>query len=314
MTDCLIFSHPACAGHDMGPGHPESPARLKAVLRALEADEFKHLPRREAPRARREILVRVHPEPYLDRIDAVFDQAEAEDARVRLDADTAVGPGSREAASRSAGAAVAAVDAVMGGEAPRAFCATRPPGHHAEPAHSMGFCIYSNAAIAAMHAHHAHGAHRVAIVDFDVHHGNGTEACVENEAAILYASTHQWPLYPGTGRPGIGGIAENIVNAAMPPGATSAEFREIMESRLLPKVAAFQPELLIISAGFDAHHDDPLADCDLTDADYFWATEKLVAIADAACGGRVVSLLEGGYDLGALTRCTTQHMRALIAG
>jgi len=314
MTDCLIFTHPACAHHDMGHGHPESPARLKAVMQALDADEFRALARREAPICARDRLALVHPGLYLDRIDGIFARAEAEEDLVRLDADTSVGPGSRESALRAAGAAVAAVDAVMGGEVFRAFCAVRPPGHHAEPDRSMGFCVYSNAAIAAMHAHTAHGAHRVAVVDFDVHHGNGTEAFFENEPGLFYASTHQWPLYPGTGRPGVSGVAENILNAPMPPGAGSAEFRQSMSDRVLPTLERFQPDLLIISAGFDAHKDDPLADCDLEDEDYGWATEKLVGVAKRTCNGKVVSLLEGGYDLGALTRSTTHHVRALIAG
>jgi len=296
----------------MGRGHPESPARLAAVLQALDAPEFKDLPRREAPLATDLALGLVHPAHHLRRIEAVFAETEKQAERVRLDADTAVGQGSQEAALRSAGAAVAAVDAVMGGEAKRAFCATRPPGHHAEPDRSMGFCIYSNAAIAAMHAHRNHKAARVAIVDFDVHHGNGTEAFCLGEGALLYASTHQWPLYPGTGRPGVSGVADNVLNAALPPGATSEEFRDVMESQVLPVVRDFKPDLLIISAGFDAHRDDPLAECDLVEEDYFWATEKLVEIARECCDGKVVSLLEGGYDLRALNRCTTQHMRALI--
>jgi acetoin utilization deacetylase AcuC-like enzyme len=313
MTDCLIFTHPACAEHNMGRGHPESPARLKAVMEALDAPEFAGLERREAPRAARDALALVHPAPYLERIDTVFAEAEESGERVRLDADTSVGPGSKEAALRAAGAAVAAVDAVLGGEAPHAFCAVRPPGHHAEPNRSMGFCIYSNAAIAGKYALDHHKLHRVAIVDFDVHHGNGTEAFCEAEEGLYYASTHQWPLYPGTGRPGVSGIAENVLNAAMPPGTGSREFREIMERRILPKVEKFQPELLIISAGFDAHRDDPLAECNLQDEDYGWATEQLVGVAERCCEGRVVSLLEGGYDLGALSRCTAQHVRALTA-
>jgi acetoin utilization deacetylase AcuC-like enzyme len=230
---------------------------------------------------------------------------------VALDADTILSHGSIEAALRSAGAAVAAVDAVCTGPIRHAFCATRPPGHHAEPARPMGFCLFANAAIAARHAQAAHGLKRVAVADFDVHHGNGTQACFEADASLMLASSHQWPLYPGTGAPQERGVG-NIFNATLPPGADGAAFRAVWERELLPALDAFAPDLLIISAGFDAHMADPLAQLRLTEADFTWITEALCALAARHAAGRVVSLLEGGYDLDALGASVAAHVRALM--
>jgi acetoin utilization deacetylase AcuC-like enzyme len=304
----LILTHAACVAHDPGPHHPECPDRWRAVTRALEAEAFSTLPRAEAPRATREQILRVHPEAYLE---AILGAAPAPGDRVALDADTIMSHGSIEAALRSAGAAVAAVDAVCTGPIRHAFCATRPPGHHAEPARPMGFCLFANAAIAARHAQAVHGLTRVAVADFDVHHGNGTQSCFEADGSLMLASSHQWPLYPGTGAPQERGVG-NIFNATLPPGADGVAFRAVWERLLLPALDAFAPELLIISAGFDAHVADPLAQLRLTEADFAWITEALCAVAARHAEGRVVSVLEGGYDLDALSSSVAAHVRALM--
>ncbi|WP_198375468.1 histone deacetylase family protein [Neoroseomonas rubea] len=304
----LLLTHRACLHHDPGPHHPECPDRLRAVLQALDAGEFADLIRDQAPQATREQLMRVHPENYVDAILAIRPEP---DERVALDGDTLMSWGSAEAALRAAGAAVAAVDAVMQGEFRRAFCATRPPGHHCEPARPMGFCLFANAAVAARHAQAVHGAARVAVVDFDVHHGNGTQACFETEPSLFYASSHQWPLYPGTGDVTETGVG-NILNVTLPPGADGAAFRAAWGEQIIPALDDFDPDLLVISAGFDAHAADPLAQLRVREADFAWVTEALCAMADRRCGGKVVSLLEGGYDLEALGRSTAAHVRALM--
>ena len=304
----LLVSHPACLGHDAGVHHPERPQRLQAVLKALEGEEFSGLMRREAPEASIEQLGRVHPSAF---VRAVL-EAMPKSGHAAFDADTICSPGSREAALRASGAVVAAVDAVASGEVRNAFCAVRPPGHHAEPMQPMGFCIFNNVAVGALHAREAHGLERVAVVDFDVHHGNGTQAMFERDPALFFASTHQYPLYPGTGARGERGVG-NIVNAPLPPNAGSTEFRAAMEREVLPALIAFKPDFLLISAGFDAHRADPLASLNLEDADYRWASERLVEIAGDCCAGRVVSTLEGGYDLGALASASREHVRALMA-
>jgi acetoin utilization deacetylase AcuC-like enzyme len=304
----LLLTHRACLLHDPGPHHPECADRLRAVLRALEAEEFADLIRDEAPCATVDQLARVHPANYVEAILAINPEP---DEHLALDADTVMSRGSAEAALRAAGAAVAAVDAVCRGETRRAFCATRPPGHHAEPGRPMGFCLFANAAIAARHAQAAHGLRRVAVVDFDVHHGNGTQACFEADATLFYASSHQSPCYPGTGEAHERGVG-NIVNAPLPPGADGATFRAAWESSLLPALDAFAPNLLIISAGFDAHARDPLAQLRLREADFAWLTGELCRLAERRCGGKVVSLLEGGYDLEALAASTAAHVRALM--
>jgi acetoin utilization deacetylase AcuC-like enzyme len=305
----LLLTHRACLAHDMGEHHPECPDRLRAVLTALDAEEFADLIRETAaPEATVEQLCRAHPRNY---VDAILSIRPVPGERVQLDADTAMNHASAEAALRAAGAAVAAVDAVMGGEVRRAFCAIRPPGHHAEPARPMGFCFFSSAVVAARHAQAVHGARRVAILDFDVHHGNGSQACVEQDASILYASSHQMPLYPGTGDPMERGVG-NIFNIGLRAGSDGASFREAWEVALLPAVDSFAPELIIISAGFDAHARDPLAQLRVREADFAWLTAAICGIAEARCGGKVVSLLEGGYDLDALASSAAAHVRALM--
>ena len=304
----LLFSHRACLQHDPGPQHPECPDRLRAVLRALEAEEFVHLIRDEAPRATVEQLTRIHPAQYVEAILGIRPEP---DESVALDADTVMSWGSAEAALRAAGAGVAGVDAVCRGEVRRVFCAVRPPGHHAEPGRAMGFCLFANAAIAARHAQAAHGLTRVAVVDFDVHHGNGTQACFEHDPTLFFASSHQSPCYPGTGAPEEVGVG-NVHNAILPPGADGAAFRAAWRDLLLPALEAFGPELVVISAGFDAHARDPLAQLRVREADFAWLTAEICAIADRACGGRVVSLLEGGYDLDALASSAAAHVRALM--
>ncbi len=306
----LLYSHPACAEHEPGAMHPESPARLAAVLDALAAPEFAALVRCEAPPAAREQLVRVHPESYIDMVfEAIPDTGHAS-----LDADTTVSPGSGEAARRAAGALCAAVDAVATGAAGNAFCAVRPPGHHAEPSRPMGFCVFNNVAIGALHARGAHGYRRVAVVDFDVHHGNGTQAMFWDDPDLFFGSTHQMPLYPGTGAAEEQGAHGNIVNMPLAPMSGSGEFRAALSQTILPALRRFEPDFLLISAGFDAHADDPLAGLQFHEDDYAWVTEELLAVARESCGGRVVSTLEGGYNLAALAASAAAHVGALMAG
>jgi len=305
-----MFTHKSCIEHDPGPHHPECPDRLRAVMSALEAEEFQLLDRREAPHAEIDQIARVHDRDY---VHAVLD-AIPTDGRRSLDGDTHVSPASGEAALRAAGACCAAVDAVVAGEARNAFCAVRPPGHHAEPAIAMGFCLFNNAAIGAAHARAVHGLKRAAVVDFDVHHGNGTQAMFWNDADLFYASTHQSPLYPGTGGLSEHGAHHNIVNAPLAPRSGSSEFRAAMTETILPALRAFEPDILFISAGFDAHRADPLAMLNFETADYGWATTELMAVADDCCGGRLVSTLEGGYDLNALAASAAAHVRALMGG
>ena len=303
-----LFTHSACLYHDTGLGHPESADRLRAVLRAFEDEEFTYLDRRDAPLATVEQIARVHARAYVEGVLA----AVPTDGTIHLDADTVMSPGSGEAALRAAGALCAAVDAVVGGGVRNAFCAVRPPGHHAEAGQAMGFCLFNNVAIGALHARAAHGIERIAVVDFDVHHGNGTQAMFERDPALFYASTHQWPLYPGTGSPTERGVGGNILNLPLAPMAGSADFRAALQRELLPALEAFAPELILISAGFDAHADDPLAQLNLTDADYHWATVKMLELADRHARGRVISTLEGGYNLRALAASARAHVRALM--
>ena len=302
-----LYTHPACLLHDPGPGHAERPARLHAVLQALDHDRYAALDRIEAPRATREQLLRVHGAAHVEEILLGAPPGDM----LALDQDTVMGPGSTDAALRAAGAVVAAVDAVLGSAARRAFCAVRPPGHHATRDRAMGFCLFNNIAVAAAHALVAHGLKRIAIADFDVHHGNGTQAIFEHEPRVLFASSHQSPLYPDSGREDERGVG-NIVNGTLSPGAGSHEFRELWDSVLLPRLHAFKPQLVLISAGFDAHRNDPLADIRLGQEDYAWITERLAALADAHAGGRLISTLEGGYDLAALAASVSAHVGALM--
>ena len=305
----ILFTHSACLDHDPGRMHPEAPARLTAVLQAFDADEFDALERREAPRAQVEQVARAH---SLAFVEAVLNAIEA-DGNVAFDADTRASPGSGEAALRAVGAVCAAVDAVMAGEAQNAFCAVRPPGHHAEPHRAMGFCLFNNVAAGAAQAQAVHGLERIAVVDFDVHHGNGTQAKFWDNADLFYASTHQSPLYPGTGDRSERGQYGNIVNVPLAPMSGSVDFREAMTGEVLPALHSFGPDFILISAGFDAHVDDPLAGLRFTDDDFAWATAEIANIARDVCQSRLVSTLEGGYDLNALERCAAAHVRALMA-
>jgi acetoin utilization deacetylase AcuC-like enzyme len=302
-----LYTHPACLQHDPGPGHPESPARLQAVLAALDHDRFAALDRVEAPRASRAALERVHAPAYVERLLANA----PEEGVLRLDADTLMSPASAEAALRAAGAVVAAVDAVLNDHTQCAFCAVRPPGHHATANHAMGFCLFNNIAVGAAHALAAHGLQRVAIADFDVHHGNGTQDIFADEPRVLYVSSHQAPLYPGSGRAEDAGVG-NLANAPLPPGTGSQAFRRAWEDVLLPRLDAFAPQLLLISAGFDAHRADPLAQLRLDSEDYAWLTARLLDIARRHADGRLVSTLEGGYDLRALAASSAAHVEALL--
>ncbi len=302
MTTALI-SHEDCADHVTPPGHPEQVARLDAVLGALESLE---LLRVTAPLAAEDDLLRVHPKTHVDAMRA----AAPEQGWRSLDADTHMSAGTLKAAYRAAGGVVRAVDMVLGGEVKNAFVAVRPPGHHAERETAMGFCFFGNVAIGAKHALAHHGLERVAIVDFDVHHGNGTQDLVEDDGRILFCSTHQSPLFPGTGAADEVGVG-NVLNVPLPAGAGSDIFRDVMERVVLPRLDAFSPQLVIISAGFDAHMNDPLAGMNLTTEDFGWVTERLCDVADTHCKGRVVSSLEGGYDLAALGASAAAHVKVL---
>jgi acetoin utilization deacetylase AcuC-like enzyme len=306
----LLLTHPASYGHEMGPGHPERPDRIRVIEQALEQEAFQLLAREEAPRVSRAALLRVHPEAYV----AAIEEAAPEKGYTRLDADTMMSPGTLEAAMRAAGGAVFAVDEIMRGRLANAFVATRPPGHHAERATPMGFCFFNSAAVAARHAQAVHGAERVAIVDFDVHHGNGTQDIFWDDASVMYCSTHEMPLYPGTGALSERGEHNQIVNVPLRSGDGGEAFRQAFDIAILPRIEAFRPDLIVISAGFDAHRLDPLGHLNLVEADYAWATRRLMAIADESCGGRVVSLLEGGYDLAGLSRSVAAHVAVLMEG
>jgi len=299
-----VYTHPACLAHEPGPGHPECPARLAAVTSALRT-ALPALDWQQAPQATREQIGRVH---TADVIATVLDTPVTD--TLRLDADTALSPASAEAALRAAGAGVAAVDWVLGERRRRAFCAVRPPGHHATHRTPMGFCLFNSIAVAAAHALKAHGLERVSIVDFDVHHGNGTQDIFQRDRRVQYLSSHQIPLYPGTGRSDEHGVG-NILNAELPPGSGAAVFRAVWTNTLLPALDAFEPQLILVSAGFDAHHLDPLADLRLDAADYHWLSAELARLAGTHCDGRLVSMLEGGYSLTALRECTVAHVQAL---
>ena len=304
----LYITHPVALLHEMGPGHPERPDRLRAVEQALQADDFRDLMRERAQNGAREAIIRVHPEEYLDAIEI----ASPNQGYTRLDGDTVMNASSLEASMHAVGAACQAVDAVMAGRCDNAFVAMRPPGHHAERATAMGFCIFNNVAIAARHAQAVHGAERVVIMDFDVHHGNGSQDIFWADKSVIYSSTHQMPLYPGTGAVGERGDHDTIVNAPLRSGDGGEAFRAAMEGKILPRLDAFRPDLVLISAGFDAHHRDPLASLRFVEEDFGWATAKLMEIADRHCKGRVVSCLEGGYDLEGLSKSVAAHVRRLM--
>ncbi len=307
MTVALI-THPACLEHDTGPGHPERVERLQAVLAAIETADIPGLIREEAPRASADQLSAVHTREHIDRLLAL---EISEGDHTALDADTVLSSGSVEAALRAAGAAIRGVDLVLEGSAKAAFAAVRPPGHHAEPDLAMGFCLFNSIAVAAQHARHHHGLGRIAVADFDVHHGNGTQAAFWDDPALFFASSHQSPLYPGSGARHERGSSRNVANAPLAPGSSGSEFRAAWSRDLLPAIDAFAPDLLLVSAGFDAHASDPLAQMRLHADDYGWLTRELVALAGRHCGGWLVSSLEGGYDLAALGECAVAHVEAL---
>ncbi len=304
MTTALI-THAACLGHITPEGHPERVARLEHVLHGLEGKELKRV---TAPLAAEDDLLRIHPKSYLDDLR----DAQPDAGLIQLDADTFLSPGSIEAAYRGAGAMLRAVDMVLAGEVQNAFAAIRPPGHHAETDTSMGFCLFGNAALAAKYALDHHGLSRVAVVDFDVHHGNGTQDILWAEKRALFISSQQLPLWPETGRADEDGAYGQIVNIPLKPETDGAAMRAAYQEKAFPRLREFAPELVIISAGFDAHRDDPLAQLNWTTPDYAWLTQQLCTIADEFCGGRIVSTLEGGYDLNALTAATSAHVDELI--
>lgn len=302
-----LYTHRDCLFHDTGDGHPERSDRLRAVLHQLDLEKFPELLRIEAPLAARETIALVHTGAYLDHIDKSAPEA----GIIYLDPDTRMSPGSKAAAYRAAGAVCAAIDAVMEQPDSNAFCAIRPPGHHAEADHAMGFCLFNNVAVGAFYARQRYGLERVAVIDFDVHHGNGTQAVFENDPGMFYGSTHQAPYYPGTGDAGEHGVG-NIINVPLAAGTGSQVFRAAYDDIILPALDAFKPELLLVSAGFDAHEKDPLADFNLTNEDFSWISRKLLQIADIHASGRLVSVLEGGYDLEGLAEGVDAHVKALL--
>lgn len=300
-----LLTHADCLGHVTPNGHPERVARLEHILHALEALDLNRV---TAPLAADDDLLRVHPESYIRDIR----QTRPSEGLAQIDGDTFMSPGSVDAAYRAAGAVVRAVDMVLGGEAPNAFCAIRPPGHHAETDTAMGFCLFGNAALAAKHALDHHGLKRVAVVDFDVHHGNGTQDLLWDEKRALVITSQQMPLWPGSGRPDETGAYETVLNIPLAPGTGGAEMRAAYETQAFPRLRAFKPELIIVSAGFDAHQDDPLANLNWSTGDFAWVTAELCKIAGEVCDGRIVSTLEGGYDLNALAEATRAHVEELM--
>lgn len=302
-----LISHRDCVGHEMSPGHPECPQRIDVINdQLMKQDLFDYLQHHEAPKADKQHLLLAHTEPYVDLIHA---KAPAS-GTVQLDADTAMNPFSLDAGLRAAGAGTLAVDLVCEGKADNAFCLTRPPGHHAEKIQAMGFCFFGNIAIAARHAIHKYGLERIAILDFDVHHGNGTEDIVDGDPNILFCSSFQHPFYPGAYRDN---VADQRINVPLASGSGSVEFRHAISSIWLPALEAFKPQMIMISAGFDAHSEDPLASLHLLDDDFVWITQQIMDVADRHCDGKIVSMLEGGYALPALSRCAAAHIRGLMS-
>ncbi|MBL4786486.1 MAG: histone deacetylase family protein [Cohaesibacteraceae bacterium] len=308
----VYLSHEACLEHQIPAGHPERPDRLRAIENVLKHERFDKLQRQSAPMGTLEAIALVHPERHVDRLR----HALPEEGLVALDGDTSVSPGTWDAAVLSVGAATKAIDLISSGDADNCFCGMRPPGHHATTDQMMGFCFFNNAAIAAKYARTHHEFERVAIFDFDVHHGNGTQEIFWSDPDVLYCSTHNWPFYPGTGaldETGADGL-NNIVNAPLSVGSQGFHFRDAVENRVLPAIEAFSPDLLILSAGFDAHHLDPLGEMQLTADDFSWVTGKLLDQAGKSCDYRLVSLLEGGYDLEGLSESVSAHVDRLLHG
>ncbi|MDO9142284.1 MAG: histone deacetylase family protein [Methylobacter sp.] len=305
----LYYSHPDFLFHQTGAGHPECPDRIAYIDRAVSGQDFAGLIRQNPPLGSEQQVRLIHPQFHINAIVAAI----PEQGTHYLDQDTVLSTGSGKAAFRAVGAVCDAVDNVLAGTADNAFCAVRPPGHHAEPALAMGFCLFNNIAIAAAYAQQHHQLERIAIVDFDVHHGNGTQAAFYHQPNVLYASSHEMPHYPGTGYPEETG-AGNIINVPLAAGDSGNEFRQKYRRIILPALEKFKPELLLISAGFDAHKDDPLASIGLVEADFAWITQELMGIADSYCHGRIISALEGGYNLNALAASAAIHIKALMAG
>jgi acetoin utilization deacetylase AcuC-like enzyme len=306
----LFVTHPACLEHTNPQGHPERPDRLRAIDAVLSEDRFQQLERALAPEASFDAIALCHSEHEIGEIRHLAPKQ----GFVHIDADTSMSPGSLEAILRSAGGAIAAVDAVASGTVGNAFVATRPPGHHAEISRPMGFCFFNNVAIAARYAQRKYGVGRVAVVDFDVHHGNGTQDIFWADPSVMYCSTHQMPLFPGSGAASERGEHDTIVNAPLQAEDGSAEFRAAFEQQILPRLQHYAPELMMISAGFDAHHRDPLANINLQAADFAWVTQRLMEVADTTAQGRIVSVLEGGYDLQGLGESVDAHVSALMHG
>jgi acetoin utilization deacetylase AcuC-like enzyme len=304
----LLLSHRSSLDHQTPPGHPERPDRIRAIEQVLGESRFDKLVREQAPEGTLDSVTLCHSEHYISELRHIAPQS----GLIYLDADTSMSPGTWEAAMRGVGGAVAATDAVMSGTHGNAFVAMRPPGHHAEISRPMGFCLFDHAAIAARHAQRKYGIARAAVVDFDVHHGNGTQDIFWSDPTVMYCSTHQMPLFPGTGARGERGEHDTIVNAPLASEDGSAKFRAAFENAILPQLQKFSPELIIISAGFDAHYRDPLASLNLRAEDFGWVTRKLMDVADASAGGRIVSVLEGGYDLQGLQESVAAHVTALM--
>jgi acetoin utilization deacetylase AcuC-like enzyme len=304
----LLLNHRASLDHQTPPGHPERPDRIRAIEQVLGESRFDKLVREQAPEGSLDLVRLCHNEHYVEELQHIAPKG----GLIYLDGDTSMSPGTWEAVMRGVGGAVAATDAVMSRTHDNAFVAMRPPGHHAETNKPMGFCFFDNAAIAARHAQRKYGIARAAVVDFDVHHGNGTQDIFWSDPSVMYCSTHQMPLFPGTGARGERGEHDTIVNAPLAPGDGSAKFRAAFENVILPQLQKFSPELIIISAGFDAHYRDPLASLNLRADDFGWVTRKLMDIADSSAGGRIVSVLEGGYDLQGLQESAAAHVTALM--
>lgn len=304
----LLLTHPACLNHATPPGHPERADRLRAINQVLAADRFNPLVRGEAPEGNLDLVTLCHNDHYIEEIRHLAPSSGV----AYIDGDTSMSPGTWEAVMRGVGGAVAATDAVMSGAQNNAFLAVRPPGHHAETSRAMGFCFFDNAAIAARHAQRKYGIGRAAIVDFDVHHGNGTQEIFWADPTVMYCSTHQMPLFPGTGAKSERGEHDTIVNAPLAAEDGGAKFRAAFENLILPQLRKFNPELIIVSAGFDAHYRDPLASLNLKADDFGWVTRKLMDVADSSAGGRIVSVLEGGYDLQGLQESVAAHVSALM--
>ena len=304
----LLVSHRSSLDHQTPPGHPERPDRIRAIEQVLGESRFDRLVREQAPEGSLDLVRLCHNEHYIEQLQHIAPKS----GMIYLDGDTSMSPGTWEAAMRGVGGAVAATDAVMSGTHDNAFVAMRPPGHHAETNRPMGFCLFDHAAIAARHAQRKYGIARAAVVDFDVHHGNGTQDIFWSDPTVMYCSTHQMPLFPGTGASRERGEHDTIVNAPLASEDGSVQFRAAFENVILPQLRKFSPELIIVSAGFDAHYRDPLASLNLRADDFGWVTQKLMDVADASAGGRIVSVLEGGYDLQGLKESVAAHVTALM--